>query len=268
MPIGRLKPACGGAGSPSCARSSKTTAIARRLTGRSLGCLDGGIGAGPGGIAGPVTGFVAMLGALTALVLLIACTNVAGMLLARGLERQHELATRLAVGASRFTLICQLLLEGVALALVAGAVSVPLTYVLVGLLTAIPAVAWDPGRARSAGQCASPRDRLPALVHRGGDVLAAARSPDVESGRRSRAAQHKCHIRSPALVGATPGSGDRAGRGRPAAARISRPVPQIASGGGQRERRLPRRTRSTRCRSTPRSPATPRPGRPFAPSKP
>ena len=89
----------------------------------------------PAPMAGPVTGFVAMLGALTALVLLIACSNVAGMLLARGLERRRELATRLAVGASRFTLICQLLLEGVALALVAGAVSVPLTYVLVGLLT-------------------------------------------------------------------------------------------------------------------------------------
>ena len=37
----------------------------------------------PARISGPVTGFVAMLGALTALVLLIACTNVAGMLLAR-----------------------------------------------------------------------------------------------------------------------------------------------------------------------------------------
>jgi predicted permease len=88
----------------------------------------------PAPMAGPVTGFVAMLGTLTGLVLLIACSNVAGMLLARGLERRRELATRLAVGASRLTLIRQLLLEGLTLALVAGAVSLPLTYAIVGLL--------------------------------------------------------------------------------------------------------------------------------------
>jgi predicted permease len=83
----------------------------------------------------PVSGFVAMLGVLTGLALLIACSNVAGMLLARGLERRREFATRLAVGASRTRLIRQLLLEGLVLALIAGAASIPLTYMLVGLLT-------------------------------------------------------------------------------------------------------------------------------------
>ena len=88
----------------------------------------------PAPMMAPVSGFIGMLGILTALVLVIACSNIAGMLLARGLERRRELATRLAVGASRRRLIGQLLLEGLVLALIAGAVSIPLTIVLVGLL--------------------------------------------------------------------------------------------------------------------------------------
>jgi predicted permease len=93
----------------------------------------------PGPMAAPVGGFIGVLGVLTALVLLIACSNVAGMLVARGLERRRELATRLAVGASRGRLLRQLLLEGLTLAAVAGAVSVPLTWWLVSLLGA-----WRP----------------------------------------------------------------------------------------------------------------------------
>lgn len=88
----------------------------------------------PARIAGPVAGFVGMLGALTGLVLLIACSNVAAMLLARAIERRREVATRLAIGATRGRILAQLLLEGLTLALAAGALSVPLTLGLVRLL--------------------------------------------------------------------------------------------------------------------------------------
>ena len=93
----------------------------------------------PAQIAAPVAGFIGMLGLLTGLVLLIACTNVAGMLLARGLDRRREFATRLAVGASRGAVVRQLLLEGLVLALIAGVASLPLTYLAVGLLAS-----WQP----------------------------------------------------------------------------------------------------------------------------
>jgi len=67
-------------------------------------------------------------------VLLIACSNVAGLLLARGVARVREMAVRTAVGASRGELIRQLLIESGLLAIVGAAIGIPLAAFAVRLL--------------------------------------------------------------------------------------------------------------------------------------
>jgi len=75
-----------------------------------------------------------MLMGTTALVLLIACSNVAGLLLARGQQRTSEIAMRAALGASRGRLVRQLLTESVILTTIAGALGVWVAYLSLDMI--------------------------------------------------------------------------------------------------------------------------------------
>ena len=88
-------------------------------------------------VIGNVSGVLWVVMATVGLVMLIACANIANLLLVRAESRQHELSVRAALGAGRLRIARELLLESVALSLTGGVISIGVAWAGLSLLVAI-----------------------------------------------------------------------------------------------------------------------------------
>ena len=138
--MGRLKP-----GVSMRSASAQINSVTAQL-GREYPDADAGVSIvlSPPGMAGTylrgaITGFSAVLMVVAGMVLLIACVNLASLLLARAADRRKDTAIRLALGASRSNLIRQLLTESMVLSIAGGTAGILLAFWLTDLVNA-----WSP----------------------------------------------------------------------------------------------------------------------------
>ncbi|MET0216073.1 MAG: ADOP family duplicated permease, partial [Vicinamibacterales bacterium] len=134
-----------------------------RYVSRKLLLGDGARGEQPD--RGDVIPVFVLLLSSTGIVVLIACANIANLLLARGVSRAGEFAVRLALGASRGQLIVQLLAESMVLAICGGLAGLFVAQALLNVLRG-----WLPGAAETQGTAID----LPLLLFSSGLTLATA----------------------------------------------------------------------------------------------
>ena len=155
-----------------------------------------------------VAAFMGLLMTIVGLVLLIACVNVAGMMLARAANRRREIAVRLAIGAGRGRLIRQLMIEAVVLFAAGGMIGLVLSRALTSMfLRVLPALPVPVGldiptdwRVLSFAVLLSLATALlsglaPALQATGANLVPALKTEGMDSG------PSKLRLRSAFVVG-------------------------------------------------------------------
>ena len=147
---------------------------------------------GQSGLAREATTPIALLFGVTGIVLLIACANIANLLLARSAARAGEMAVRLSLGASRWQLIVQLLTESWLLAALGGAAGL---FVALATLNIITAMLPPEGAAMLEVRLAAPVLLFSALVTLGTGFLFGlfpslhSTRPDLVAGLKNQAGQ-------------------------------------------------------------------------------